>query len=215
MAIIYEIKERRLIPNWRDYKRTLQIGELSTSNSQPLEINIDRVVNDWSEIKNIGTAAELVNAAFISGKSEFFELIEAIALIKKNSDSASNTLLSLTDAFDVPIGNNSNSKAKTFILEKDIETINEFHALINNKSLFKVINRTKKRTINEIFNPIVWVELSRLYIMHGQERKAERAMLTALHLAPDNRFVLRSATRLFIHTDQFDKALYYLKKATH
>ena len=26
MAVIYEIKERRVIPNWRDFKRTLQIG---------------------------------------------------------------------------------------------------------------------------------------------------------------------------------------------
>ena len=56
-----------------------------------------------------------------------------------------------------------------------------------------------------MFNPIVWVELARLYIMHDQVEKAERALLTALHLAPDNRFVLRSATRFFIHTDQFEK----------
>lgn len=72
MAIIYEIKERRVIPNWRDYKRTLQIGELGNSSDQPLEINIDRVVNDWSTSKNIGTAAELINAAFISGEKRIF-----------------------------------------------------------------------------------------------------------------------------------------------
>lgn len=213
MAIIYEIKERRVIPNWRDYKRTLQIGELSNSTAQPLNINIDRVINDWSTQKNIGSAAELVNAAFISGKSEFSELFEAISLIKKNPSSASSTLLTLADTFDAPTSSNSLTNSNNFILEKDIDTINEFQALINNKSLFKVINRTKKRSIKEIHNPIVWVELSRLYIMHGQEIKAEKAMLTALHLAPDNRFVLRSATRFFIHTDQFDKALYYLRKS--
>ncbi len=213
MAIIYEIKERRVIPNWRDYKRTLQIGELSNSNTQPLDINIDRVVNDWSTLKNIGTAAELINAAFISGKSEFTELIEAVRLVKDNPTSASNTLLSFADNFEKPIIQNSLTNSNIFLLEKDVDTIDEFQALINNKSLFKVINRTKKRSINEINNPIVWVELSRLYIIHGQEKKAERAMLTALHLAPDNRFVLRSATRFFIHTDQFDKALYYLRKS--
>lgn len=213
MAIIYQIKERRVIPNWRDYKRTLQIGELGNSVSQPLDINIDRVLSDWNELKNIGTAADLINAAFISGKSDFSQLTEAIGLIKSNPVNASNTLMALTDTFETSIENGIISKSKTFILEKDIDTINEFHALINNKSLFKVINRTKKRTINEIYNPIVWVELSRLYIMHGQEKKAEKAMLTALHLAPDNRFVLRSATRLFIHTDQYDKALYFLRKS--
>lgn len=213
MAIIYEIKERRVIPNWRDYKRTLQIGELGNSIAQPLDINIDRVVNDWSTLKNMGTAAELINAAFISGKNEFAELLEAIKLIRENPTSASNTLLTLVDTFETGVDNNSLTKSNKFILEKDVDTINEFHALINNKSLFRVINKTKKRSVNEIHNPIVWVELSRLYIMHGQEKKAEKAMLTALHLAPDNRFVLRSATRFFIHTDQFDKALFYLRKS--
>jgi len=66
MAVIYEIKERRVVPNWRDYKRTLQLGELSQSNksAEPLVLSIDRSVEDWKEIKNIGTAADLVNSAF-------------------------------------------------------------------------------------------------------------------------------------------------------
>lgn len=213
MAIIYEIKERRVIPNWRDYKRTLLIGELSNSFVQPLDINIDRIVNDWSTLKNIGTAAELINAAFISGKSDFSELVEAIKLIRKNPSSASNTLLTLVDTFEKQVSSNSPANYNKSLLEKDVDSIDEFQALINNKSLFKIINKTKKRSVNEIYNPIVWVELSRLYIMHGQEKKAEKAMLAALHLAPDNRFVLRSATRLFIHTDQFDKAIYYLRKS--
>ena len=97
----------------------------------------------------------------------------------------------MVDTFETGVDNNSLTKSNKFILEKDVDTINEFQALINNKSLFRVINKTKKRSVNEIHNPIVWVELSRLYIMHGQEKKAEKAMLTALHLAPDNRFVLR------------------------
>src|SRR5690554_4592044 len=148
MAIIYEIKERRVIPNWRDYKRTLQIGELGNSSDQPLEINIDRVVNDWSTSKNIGTAAELINAAFISGKNEFSDLLEAIKLIRENPSSASNTLLSLVDTFETGVDNNSLTKSNKFILEKDVDTINEFQALINNKSLFRVINKTKKRSVN-------------------------------------------------------------------
>ncbi len=49
--------------------------------------------------------------------------------------------------------------------------------------------------------------------MRGHENKAEKAILTALHLAPNNRFVLRSATRFFIHKEKFDKALFYLRKA--
>ena len=72
MAIIYEIKERRVIPNWRDYNRTLQIGELGLSHPNNLKINIERTLSDWAVAKNIGTAAELVNAAFVSDKNNFF-----------------------------------------------------------------------------------------------------------------------------------------------
>ncbi len=213
MAVIYEIKKRRVIPNWRDYKRTLQIGELGLIHPNNLDINIDRIVKDWSYTKNIGTAAELVGAAFISDKSNFSELDDAISLIKKNSRNSSSTLLSLVEEIEGKANDQKSDTTSKIILEKDVDTIDEFQAFINNKSLFKVINRTKKRSKNEVFNPIVWVELARLYTMHGQEEKAERALLTALHLAPDNRFVLRSATRFFIHTDQYDKALFYLRKS--
>src|SRR5690606_18064033 len=169
MAIIYEIKKRRVIPNWRDYKRTLQIGELGLNHPNNLNINIDRIVNDWTITKNIGTAAELVSAAFISDKSNFSELDDAISLIKSNPKNSSSTLLSLINTIEgKSIGKKLDSKSK-FILEKEVDTIDEFQAFINNKSLFKVIHRTKNRSKNEMFNPIVWVELARLYTMHGQE----------------------------------------------
>ncbi|MBI9039445.1 MAG: hypothetical protein JEY97_15030 [Bacteroidales bacterium] len=213
MAVIYEIKKRRVIPNWRDYRRTLQIGELGNSTTPELNINIDRIVDDWRLDQNIGTAAELVNAAFISEKLNFTELIEAIIYIRDNKTRSSNTLLNLITAIE---DNNGTKKAigtNNLLLEKDVETINEFQAFINNKSLYKIINRTKARSRNETFNPIVWVELARMYTMHGQYKKAEKSIRIALHLAPENRFVLRSATRFFIHSEQFEKALYYLRKS--
>ncbi len=213
MAVIYEIKERRVIPNWRDYKRTLKLGELSPSNksAKPIVLNADRAVEDWKQVKNIGTAADLVNSAFVSGIQNH-ELNGAIQLIKSNNGKASQSLLDLIEHIELDlqpcsaISNNS-------LLEHDVDTINEFQTFINNKAFHKVINKTKNRTKNEIRNPIVWVELARLYAMRGHETKAENSILTALHLAPNNRFVLRSATRFFIHNEKFDKAIFYLRKA--
>jgi len=213
MAVIYEIKERRVIPNWRDYKRTLQLGELSQSNklAEPIVLNIDRSIEDWRQEKNIGTAADLINSAFVSGIQNP-EVKHAIELIKTNQKKASSSLLGLIRIIELDnptqavISNNS-------LLEIDVDTVNEFQAFINNKSFHKVINKTKKRSRNELRNPIIWVELARLYTMRGHEHKAENAIVTALHLAPNNRFVLRSATRFFIHKEKFDKALFYLRKA--
>lgn len=213
MAVIYEIKERRVVPSWRDYKRTLQLGELSQSNKSaiPMSYNIDRSIDDWKQIQNIGTAADLVNSAFVSGINQL-EVKQAIQYINSNKEKTSNSLSDLTKLLELDasmiseISNNS-------LLEVDVDTISEFQAFINNKAFDRVINKTKNRSKNEIRNPIVWVELARLYAMRGHEKKAENAIITALHLAPNNRFVLRSATRFFIHSEKFDKALFYLRKA--
>ena len=213
MAIIHEIEERRVIPNWHDNNRTLQIGELGQSHPNNLKINIERTLSDWAVAKNIGTAAELVNAAFVSDKSNFSELNDAISLIKNNSEKSSYTLLDLINTIEVESKNKNLYSTSKHILENNLSTIEEFQIFINNKLLFELIHKTKNRSKEEMFNPIVWVELARLYTMQGQEEKAEKALITALHLAPDNRFVLRSATRLFIHTDQPDKALFYLRRS--
>lgn len=213
MAVIFEIKERRVVPNWRDFKRTLQLGELSESNrsGKPIALNIDRSVEDWRGIKNIGTAADLISSSFVSGVQSS-EVNEAIEFIRSDKEKASSSLLSLMKLIELDspaplvIPNNS-------LLEIEVDTVKEFQAFINNKSFHKVISKTKNRSRNELRNPIVWVELARLYTMRGHEQKADNAIHTALHLAPNNRFVLRSATRFFIHKENFEKALYYLKKA--
>jgi tetratricopeptide (TPR) repeat protein len=213
MAVIYEIKERRVVPNWRDYKRTLQLGELSQSNksAEPLVLSIDRSVEDWKEIKNIGTAADLVNSAFVSGIQQS-EVKEAIDFIKSDKGKASSSLLGLIHLIEEASPKLSVLRSNS-LLEIDVDTVSEFQAFINNKSFHKVINKTKNRSKYELRNPIVWVDLARLYAMRGHEHKAENAILVALHLAPNNRFVLRSATRFFIHKEKFEKALFYLRKA--
>jgi tetratricopeptide (TPR) repeat protein len=60
---------------------------------------------------------------------------------------------------------------------------------------------------------IAWVERARFYTLIGQEKSAIRAIIVALGLAPSDRFVVRSAVRLFIHFDHWDEALVYSKRA--
>ena len=213
MTITYEIEERCVIPNWRDYKRTLQLGELGSSNKSfsTLELNINRSIHDWKNIKNIGTAADLINSSFVSGIVNQ-DVKDAIDYVNSDKEKSSSSLLDLGNILN---GQNSNTNniLNHSLLEIDINTVEEFQAFINNKFLHKLIHRTKKLTREELMNPIIWVELSRLYSIKGNEKKSEKSMLTALHLAPNNRFVLRSASRLFIHIGNYEKALYYLKKS--
>ncbi|WP_118952191.1 tetratricopeptide repeat protein [Taibaiella helva] len=210
--MIFEINERRVIPNWRDFKRTWQLGELNSSlraTNKPLNFNLERAVSDWKTNSNIGNAADLVNSAYVSGLKSSQDVLDAVEFIRANRDQASASLLDLANSFFAEEKSNSQKS----LLELDIETVEEFKAFIDKKTLPKLIHKTRIKAHNEFNNPIVWVELARLHSIVGQEEKAEKAISVALNLAPDNRFVLRSATRLFIHNEKFDKALYFLKKS--
>lgn len=62
-------------------------------------------------------------------------------------------------------------------------------------------------------DPVGWVDLAREYTILGKFRRAERAIVVALQMAPANRFVLRSAVRFFVHRGEPDRALSILRKA--
>ncbi|MES2560850.1 MAG: hypothetical protein V4590_13980 [Bacteroidota bacterium] len=213
MAVTYEIKERRVIPNWRDFNRTVRLGELyNIQGNIKTQFDITRPVNDWNDTKTIGTAADLINSAFIAGKSDLKELNEAIDFVFKNKTDSSNSLADLIAKINQ--SNDRNSKPeKSGIIDLEVDTFEEFQTHIDNQLFYRIINKTKNRALKELNNPIIWVELARLYSFIAQKEKAERAIKTALQLAPDNRFVLRSAVRFFVHFEEPEKALFFLRKS--
>lgn len=62
-------------------------------------------------------------------------------------------------------------------------------------------------------NPIAWIALARSYVALGQNDRAERAIQAALVLAPTYRYVLRSASRYFIHLRDPGRALAILDRS--
>jgi tetratricopeptide (TPR) repeat protein len=212
MTNIYELKNRLLVPNWRDFKRTIKLGELGLLNEDILTtVDNSLIINDWLNNKTIGVAADLINNSFISNDLYSNELQEAITYIESNSKDASIPLLSLIEKIKIEL--NPKLEDSNKILEKNIESVEEFSAFLDDKIFNRIINKTKKLTINQSSNSINWIELARLYTIKNQLDKANKCIAVALQLSPNNRFVLRSAVRFFIHTSQEEKAIYYLKKS--
>jgi tetratricopeptide (TPR) repeat protein len=60
---------------------------------------------------------------------------------------------------------------------------------------------------------LLWSELARRYASLGQRDKADNAMHVALALAPEHRFVLRSAARLSVHLGDPERAHSLLSEA--
>ena len=212
MTNIYELKNRLLVPNWRDFKRTIKLGELGLLN-EPKTLTTENagIKLDWTNNKTIGVAADLINNSFISNDLFSEELSEAIKFVEENIKDSSDSLLSLVNHINAEI--NPQNENSTKILEKNIESIEEFTSLVNAKVFNKIIHKTKNLTKNHLSNSINWIELARLYTIHNQIYQANKCITIALNLSPENRFILRSAVRFFIHTNQEEKAIYYLKKS--
>lgn len=212
MTNIYELDNRVLVPNWRDFRRTVKIGELG-QNDKPKESTIDviQIKADWTNNKSIGIAADLINNAFISNDLFSEELKEAIQFVENNKSDSSLPLLALVEQIKHEINPIKDNTTK--LLEKNIQSLEEFRSLFDNNMLNRIISKTKNLTKSYLDNAIYWIELARLYTIKGQQSKADKCILIALQLAPNNRFVLRSSTRFFIHNQEEEKAIYFLKKA--
>ena len=75
------------------------------------------------------------------------------------------------------------------------------------------IKRAKRRLFDFPRDAFAWLDQARLYTILGQQEKARRAVLAALHLAPTDRLVVRSGIRFFAHHGEWDAALYHADKA--
>ncbi len=57
-----------------------------------------------------------------------------------------------------------------------------------------------------IYDALAWLDLAFYQTMENHVDKAKRSMLVAMQLAPENRFVLRCASRFFLHLNDPDHA---------
>lgn len=202
MANLFEHKDRRVVPNWRSFGKTTTLGELNSfqiSNALPnQETSIDEYIIDWKLNNTVIHAADLLSAAVVNNKRDDKTVIEAANFVLQNREKATLSQISLA----------SGILNKT--VEKDLSqrfneiTLDKLPTLINPEPIRIKIRETKSLLKHYPRNAILYVELSRYYSILGQENNSIRAMKAALQLAPNNRFVLRCATRLFAHCDNED-----------
>lgn len=202
-----EIKDekRKVIPRWRDFKTTLVLGELNSAipgkpENTPPENLIDEQIFDWENNRTLSFATDLVGSGFVLGMGD--KVQDAAEFIL--SDESSNELqkriarqVKTPDYFaEVPEEEN--------VQPNSTEVINHSR---------EQVRKYREQLRQSPRNPVKLVELSRVYATLGSIKKALRAMDTAVALAPANRFVLRSATRLYVHADEIEKAHFILRRA--
>ena len=193
-----------MVPRWRDSLIALSAGELGSWQEATREIPISfehlrGKVDDWRSDRRPTLAAEVASAALVlDAVSEGQEAAEFLLQGSVQSTEAARKVARrvLGQEGATPL------------------TLNMFEEVAAPTDLVKPrIHTMRKRLHNEPRNAITWVDLARLYSMIGQSRHAAEAMSLALLLAPRNRFVLRSASRLFLHSGEPDRAHDVLKNS--
>ncbi|MDR1981934.1 MAG: hypothetical protein LBQ39_10010 [Tannerellaceae bacterium] len=208
MAVILEKKDRRLIPNWRSFATTTILGEIDTVSINPIvqpNLSITNYIEDFHENATIPFAADLISASMVNGFNKNEEVKKAANFILDSKGIVTQTQLSLAERIISGVKDNTENKIGN-------KTIKEFNNSLPENDYKLKIQHLKKHVIEFPYNSIAWVELSRYYSILGQEKQSERAMKIAIQLAPDNRFVLRCAVRLFSHYDKIDIAHDILRK---
>jgi tetratricopeptide (TPR) repeat protein len=207
MANFFEQKNRNVVPNFRRFSETIELGELSHAwkeGRKSTKFTINRNIIEWEKEKSVGAASDLLSSAIVTGITNIEEVNRAAEFI------LSNKLLITPTQRDIA----------NRVLEKNHNNLAEVknHRILNylsdhaRLSLYDRIRELKENTIRFNSDPILFTELARLYSILGQKEKAKRNMIIAIGLAPDNRYVLRSFVRLFAHYGEVEFAYYFLKK---
>ena len=205
MAGFIKEKDRRIIPRWRSFNKTLQLGELSPSEIPQSHSRVSydllvKKINDWNKFRTVAHAADLVGSAGlilrsssndpeINGAAEF--LLRQDVGASEWSKKIARRILGIHDPVDFAP-----------------DSQDEYRHI-----LYKKIRYLKQLLRVEPNNAIAWVEISRCYVCLGQIDQATRSMDIALKIEKHNRFVIRSASRLWVHLDEIDKAHYTILKS--
>ncbi len=185
-AITFDNKNRNVIPRWRDSRvretrerESLGLYEPRLANYQEFD---DRL-REWKEQPSAITALEVVAASAVFDKSEAAE--GAARYLLQTQRNLPAALTSLSQALSGASGQRTDEP--------------ELSAGTNLRRL-----RARLRLYPE--NAIAWADLSRECVNIGEIKRALRAMQVALAISPNNRFILRSAARLYLHANLPDRA---------
>ena len=202
MAFLCETPDRRVIPNWRSLRDTVSNGELEYPSNEHIAFNLEEYEHDWSREHSLLYASELVSAAVANGIRHNSVAKDAAEFVLnqdgKTTESQRTVALSLLAE--------DNDRA----FPKCNHEIDEL--LMNTGEIYAKIGYLKSIIRKYPFSPINYVEIARFYTMIGQTNQAIKMMNIALGLDSENRFISRSAARLFVHVEDLDLAHYVLRK---
>lgn len=193
---------RNVVPNWRNYKKTAEMGELNGNNATPIRIPlfpIDDYIDAWKENQTIPFAGDLISAAIMGEQKNNHFVYEAANFIIERKDDVPDSLYRTALSIIPP--------TELVVNERTTTISDRLDAILNQDNINKERIRFLRKLIHRYpYNPIWYNEMALTYTKLGLTKKAVECMNIAIHLAPVSRYISRSAARLFLHVGDFDRA---------
>lgn len=190
-----QLSKRRLIPRWRKVSVTLSLPEgQAKSVHEPVETPydpepLDRAIEEWRQDP---TAGHLGDVLSFSVNAAAMDKVMAVA------NSALHSGAHTTAAQDRLIKALNNQKVENVEPENGDAVCNP-HLRAQVKHVRELLRISPK-------TPLALLDLAQLQLAVGNQKRAERSILTALSLSPNNRIVVRTAARFFVHRGEPDRA---------
>lgn len=202
MSTVLEDPDRRVVPRWRPWREAVSIGDIcpvtvKRVHREPHLEDLHQTRFDWEKNRSLPFAADFLGAAFaLSQGSMAIDAADFILASKQPSNKALRTLASLVL---------SDQTADEQVMAEPV--------LPNTDTSRRRIRAIRSDLHNFPRNPLALMDLAREYVGLGQPWAAIKPVREALALAPASRFVLRSASRFFLHHNDNEQAHDILRKA--
>lgn len=191
MSVKRVIQERRVLPRVRPPSALLASGERAGfQGPRPVVDNaslwLGRLNAAFKATPNEGTAMELVATADMLSESAV--ATDALAWLRKHSATTGARVIAGVEG----------SQQGTIVADWRIRDRDDAR---------RRMSAVRRHLRKHESDALAWAELARLHLSTGEADKAKRAMSVALAIAGPNRFLYRTACRVFIHADDAEGAL--------
>lgn len=196
MASVESKEDRHAVPRLRSFSFATQLGELNSikpaTESPFTAAMLQDVLDDWGREPGISVAADLVSIALVVDQKELACDAARFLIGQKDTPQGAKKMAA------VCLGEADPTEIAPGVKSVHTEQFDVDH-------LWDQIHRTRIQLQLYPADPILWTNFACLYLSLGQNRQARRAIRAALSLAPQNRFVLRSASRILLHINEGDE----------
>lgn len=190
------LDERFVVPRWRSFAATLAVGELadprlpdaetdSTTDQDPLDVDL------FADSPGLNLAGDLLGRT-LHGVGTAAQAQPLVDYVLANPE-ASEELRRLAEA------------ARAVAAGETLPTSATFQ-VVSGSNAGTMVHKARASLRRYPRNPVRWMDLALAQTTTGELAKARRSVQTALSLAPTNRFVLRAASRFFVHVDDPERA---------